>query len=103
MATITFNRTVDIDPNNTDTFVYVYTPNEPGLTTKTFTLERDEYFDVQARETIFLGEWLAELGYDESNYYVNNTSGVVTEKNSIEPSVLIPDMGNADYTEPEEL
>ena len=39
MATITFNRTVDTDPNNTDTFVYVYTPNEPGLTTKTFIIE----------------------------------------------------------------
>ena len=102
MATITFNRTVDTDPNNTDTFVYVYTPNEPGLTTKTFIVERDVYYDVQAREVIFLGEWLAELGYDESNYYVN-TSGVVTEKNDIKPSVLIPDMGNANYTEPEEL
>jgi|TARA_X000001036_G_scaffold317047_1_gene295475 hypothetical protein len=102
MATITFNRTVDTDPNNTDTFVYVYTPNESGLTTKTFTIERDVYYDVGARETIFVGEWLAELGYDASKYYVN-TSGVVTEKNDIEPSVLIPDMGNANYTEPEEL
>ena len=102
MATITFNRTVDTDPNNTDTFVYVYTPNESGLTTKTFIVERDVYYDVGARETIFVGEWLAELGYDAAKYYVN-TSGVVTEKNDIEPSVLIPDMGNANYTEPEEL
>ena len=102
MATITFNRTVDTDPNNTDTFVYVYTPNESGLTTKTFIVERDVYYDVGARETIFVGEWLAELGYDASKYYVN-TSGVVTKKNDIEPSVLIPDMGNANYTEPEEL
>ena len=61
MATITFNRTVDTDPNNTDTFVYVYTPNEPGLTTKTFVIERDVYYDVDAREAIFLGEWLLAM------------------------------------------
>ena len=52
--------------------------------------------------TNLMKEWLAELGYDESNYYVN-TNGVVTEKNDIEPSVLIPNMDASGYIEPEEL
>tara|TARA_R110001592_G_scaffold25812_3_gene97605 strand:- start:1017 stop:1325 length:309 start_codon:yes stop_codon:yes gene_type:complete len=102
MATITYTRDVDTDPNNTDTFVYVYKPNEPGLTTKTFSIIRDAPYNIQAREAVFQKEWLAELGYDESNYYVN-TNGVVTEKNDIEPSVLIPNMDASAYIEPEEL
>lgn len=92
MATITFNRTVDTDPNNTDTFVYVYTPNEPGLTTKTFVIERDVYYDVDAREAIFLGEWLAELGYDASKYNVDGNGVVFNEEERNLNGNLIPSL-----------
>ena len=46
MATITYTRDVDTDPNNTDTFVYVYKPNEPGLTTKTFSIIREAPYNI---------------------------------------------------------
>ena len=92
MATITYIRDVDTDPNNTDTFVYVYTPNEPGLTTKTFTVERDVHYDIQARETIFLGEWLAELGYDASKYNVDGNGIIfkIKESNVLQPQPIAP-------------
>ena len=92
MATITYIRDVDTDPNNTDTFVYVYTPNEPGLTTKTFTVERDVHYDVQAREAIFVGEWLAELGYDASKYNVDGNGIIfkIKESNVLQPQPIEP-------------
>ena len=89
MATITYIRDVDTDPNNTDTFVYVYTPNEPGLTTKTFTVERDVHYDVQAREAIFVG---AELGYDASKYNVDGNGIIfkIKESNVLQPQPIEP-------------
>tara|TARA_R110000823_G_scaffold23942_3_gene71031 strand:- start:2356 stop:2667 length:312 start_codon:yes stop_codon:yes gene_type:complete len=103
MATITFNRTVDTNPNNTDTFVYVYTPNESGLTTKTFTIERDVHYDVQAREAIFLGEWLAELGYDASIYSVDG-NGVIYNKTDFDiDGPLIPRATTKPAETPEEI
>lgn len=103
MTTITFNRTVDTDPNNTDTFVYVYTPNEPGLTTKTFIVERDVHYDVQAREAIFLGEWLAELGYDASRYSVDVNGVIYNEHQERLDASLVPKKEKNPVETPEEL
>ena len=103
MATITYTRDIDTDPNNTDTFVYVYTPNEPGLTTKTFTVERDVYYDVQAREAIFLGEWLAELGYDASKYNVDGNGVIYNQYQAILDSMLVPKKDSQTVETPEEL
>ena len=103
MTTITFNRTVDTDPNNTDTFVYVYTPNEPGLTTKTFIVERDVHYDVQAREAVFLGEWLAELGYDASKYSVDGNGVIYNEHQERLDASLVPKKDSQTVETPEEL
>lgn len=92
MATITFNRTVDTNPNNTDTFVYVYTPNEPGLTTKTFSILRDTPYNVDAREAVFLREWLEELGYDASKYSVDSNGVVFNEEERNLNGNLIPSL-----------
>ena len=103
MATITYTRDIDTDPNNTDTFVYVYTPNEPGLTTKTFTVERDVYYDVQAREAIFLGEWLAELGYDASKYNVDGNGVIYNQYQASLDLMLVPKKDSQTVETPEEL
>ena len=103
MATITYTRDIDTDPNNTDTFVYVYTPNESGLTTKTFTIERDVHYDVQAREAIFLGEWLAELGYDASKYSVDGNGVIYNQYQANLDSMLVPKKDSQTVETPEEL
>lgn len=103
MATITYTRDIDTDPNNTDTFVYVYKPNEPGLTTKTFTVERDVHYDVQAREAVFLGEWLAELGYDASKYNVDGNGVIYNQYQASLDSMLVPKKDSQTVETPEEL
>ena len=103
MATITYTRDVDTDPNNTDTFVYVYKPNEPGLTTKTFSILRDTPYNVQAREAIFLGEWLAELGYDASKYSVDGNGVVYNQHQERLDASLVPKKDSQTVETPEEL
>ena len=103
MATITYTRDIDTDPNNTDTFVYVYTPNEPGLTTKTFIVERDVHYDVQAREAVFLGEWLAELGYDASRYSVDGNGVIYNKHQERLDGMLVPKKEKQPVEIPEEL
>jgi hypothetical protein len=103
MATITFNRTVDTDPNNTDTFVYVYKPNEPGLTTKTFSIVRDAPYNIQAREAVFLGEWLEELGYDASRYSVDGNGVIYNKHQERLDGMLVPKKEKQPVEIPEEL
>jgi len=103
VATITYTRDVDTDPNNTDTFVYVYKPNEPGLTTKTFSILRDTPYNVQAREAIFLGEWLAELGYDASKYSVDVNGVVFNQHQQRLDTNLVPNKEKQPVETPEEL
>ena len=103
MATITYTRDVDTDPNNTDTFVYVYKPKEPGLTTKTFSIVRDAPYNIQAREAVFLGEWLAELGYDASRYSVDGNGVIYNKHQERLDGMLVPKKEKQPVEIPEEL
>jgi len=103
MATITYTRDVDTDPNNTDTFVYVYTPNEPGLTTKTFSILRDTPYNVDAREAVFLREWLEELGYDASKYGIHSNGVIYDKDQERSDGMLVPKKDLTPIEIPEEI